>query len=90
MYITFANWFHLNLSSVGQNIDNLFVMSLKMMFSFKQRFYFFVKDVTNCSPCLPLPGKSNQIFFLSSSSINLDHDLFVPSHLITEFRTCFG
>ena len=85
MYITFAYWFQLILSLVGQSIDNLFVLYLTTMFSLKLRFYFFVKDATNCSPCLPLSGKSNQIFFLSSSSVNIGRDLFVSNHLITEF-----
>ena len=44
----------------------------------------------NCSPCLPLPGKSNQIFSLSSSSVDLARDLFISSHLMAEFRSRFG
>ena len=45
---------------------------------------------TNFSPSLPLSGKSNQIFSLSSSSVDLARDLFISSHLTTEFRTRFG
>ena len=69
----------------------MFVQYLTMIlkFNLKYRFNFFIKDVTNFSPSLPLYGKSNQIFFLSSSSADLECDLFVSSRLITEFRTRF-
>ena len=90
-YKTFAFWFQLFLSLVGKNVDDLFVLYLTTMltFSLKQSFNFFIKDVTNFSPSLPLYGKSHQIFFLSSSSINPECDLFVSSRLITEFLNSF-
>ena len=76
MYITFAFWFQLILSLVGQNIDNLFVLYLTtiLTFTLKLRFNFFIKNVTNVSPTLPLYDKSNQIFFLLSSSDDLESD----------------
>ena len=89
MYITFAFWFHIILSFVGQNIDNLFVLYLTtmLMFSLKSHFNYFIKDVTNFSSSLPLYGKSNKIFFLSSSSVNRRCDLILSISFIKEFQT---